>query len=235
MHRFVWDLHYPDPDVLDRDFPISAIFHDTPLHPQGATVLPGKYTIKFRAEGKTYTQALDIGMDPRVKTSPEDLRRQFDLDRKIAGDLHRDYQAIQQARNLRAQLKSITAAKPNSEIARAASDLETKGEKLEGTAGGYGTLYLSTPEGRSLSRLNAGFNAVVSALDTADAAPTTQETAVVADLEKALDEQLSAWDAIKTKDVTELNNRLKQSGLPEIDLNKTVAGESPQTGSQDRD
>jgi photosystem II stability/assembly factor-like uncharacterized protein len=235
MHRFVWDLHYPDPDVLDRDFPISAIFHDTPLHPQGATVLPGKYTIKFMAEGKTYTQALDIGMDPRVKTSPEDLRRQFDLDRKIAGDLHRDYQAVQQARNLRAQLKSITAAKPNSEIARAASGLETKGEKLEGTAGGYGTRYLSTPEGRSLSRLNAGFNAVVSALDTADAAPTTQETAVVADLEKALDEQLSAWDEIKTKDVPELNNRLKQSGLPEIDLNKTVAGESPQTGSQDRD
>ncbi len=41
MHRFVWDLTYPVPDLLSRDFPISAIYHDTPLYPQGATVLPG--------------------------------------------------------------------------------------------------------------------------------------------------------------------------------------------------
>ena len=235
MHRFVWDLHYPDPDVLERDFPISAIVHDTPLYPQGAAVLPGKYTIKLTVEGKTYSQPLDIRMDPRVKTSPQDLHRMFDLDRKIADDLHRDYQAIQQVGSLRSQLKAITGAKPNSDIAKAAGDLDTKAEKLEGDTGGYGTRYLSTPEGRSLSRLNNGLNAVVSALDTADAAPTTQETAMVADLEKALDEQLSTWEEIKTKDVPELNSRLKQAGLPEIDLQKPAPKSADSAGSQDRE
>ncbi len=48
-------------------------------------------------------------MDPRVKTSPEDLRRQFDLDRKIAEALHRDHEALQQARSLQAQLKALSA------------------------------------------------------------------------------------------------------------------------------
>ena len=26
MHRFVWDVHYPPPDALNHEFPISAIF-----------------------------------------------------------------------------------------------------------------------------------------------------------------------------------------------------------------
>ena len=38
---FVWDLTYPAPDVLAHDYPISAIYHDTPLYPLGAAVLPG--------------------------------------------------------------------------------------------------------------------------------------------------------------------------------------------------
>ena len=46
-------------------------------------------------------------MDPRVKTSPEDLRRQFDLDRKIAEALHRDYEPCSKCAGLRAQLKAL--------------------------------------------------------------------------------------------------------------------------------
>jgi len=30
MHRFIWDLHYPPPDALATQFPISAIYDDTP-------------------------------------------------------------------------------------------------------------------------------------------------------------------------------------------------------------
>ena len=35
MHRFVWDLHYPPPDALRQDYPISAIYEDTPRVPAG--------------------------------------------------------------------------------------------------------------------------------------------------------------------------------------------------------
>ena len=30
MHRFVWDLRYPAPGAVQRDFPISAVPGDTP-------------------------------------------------------------------------------------------------------------------------------------------------------------------------------------------------------------
>jgi len=72
MHRFVWDLHYPQPDVLEREYPISAIVHDTPRYPLGAAVLPGQYNISLTVNGKTYTQPLHLRMDPRVKASLED-------------------------------------------------------------------------------------------------------------------------------------------------------------------
>jgi hypothetical protein len=96
---------------------------------------------------------------------------------------------------------------------------------------------LSTPEGRSLARLNGGLNALVSALDTADAAPTTQQAAMFGELDKALEEQLSAWGQLKSRDIPELNEQLKKAGLPPIDLQKPVPGlgDSAQTTSQDRD
>jgi hypothetical protein len=40
------------------------------------------------------------------------------------------------------------------------------------------------------------------------------------ELEKALGEQLSAWNQIKTKDVPDLNEQLKKAGQPQIDLQK---------------
>jgi hypothetical protein len=242
MHRFVWDLHYPEPDALDHEYPISAIYHDTPRFPLGAAVLPGKYTVTLRVErngneslGGKYEKSLEVRMDPRVKTSPEDLQRQFELDRKIADALHRDYEALQQIRSLRAQVKSLAAA-PDA-LKKAAADLEANAALIEGGEGGYGARYLSTPAGRSLSMLNSGLSSVLSALDTADAAPTTQQTAMFEELDKALAEQLSAWDQLKSKDVPALNEQLKKAKLPQVDLQKPVpnAGDAAQTTTQDRD
>jgi photosystem II stability/assembly factor-like uncharacterized protein len=238
MHRFVWDLTYPAPDVLTHNYPIAAIYHDTPRYPLGATVLPGEYRVVLTVGGKSYTQPLTIRMDPRVKTLPEDLASQFDLDRKIAVALHQDYEALQQVRSLRAQMKPVAGKGKESEaIAKMASDLDRKTALLEGEKGEYGARYLSTPEGRSLARLNSGFNALVSALDTADAAPTTQQTAMFVELEKALEEQLSALAQLKAKDIPELNEQLKKAGLPPIDLQKPdpAAADEGETTSQNRD
>ena len=250
MHRFDWDLTYPAPEVLTRDYPISAIYHETPLYPQGATVLPGKYTVTLETTSRggasavagISAQPLEIRMDPRVKTSPEDLRRQFELDQKIADALHKDYEALQQVRSLRAQLKALAGHGPakNAKLAaitRTAAELEEKAAAIEGEEGDYGARYLSTPEGRSLARLNGGLNALVSALDSADAAPTAQQAAMFGELTKALEEQLSGWAQLKAKDIPELNEKLKKAGLPLIDLQKSVAGlaDAARTTSQDKD
>src|SRR5205814_10155263 len=65
MHRFVWDLRYPTPGSVTADFPISAIYRDTPKEPLGVLALPGTYTVKLTAAGETLSQPLPIRMDPR--------------------------------------------------------------------------------------------------------------------------------------------------------------------------
>jgi len=217
MHRFVWDLHYPPPDSLQHEFPISAIYHDTPQYPLGPAVLPGRYTVKLMVNGKSYAQPLVIKMDPRVKTPPDGLRQQFDLESQIADAMHRDYEAVQQARSLNQQLDKLKT-RAQGQLSQAVSALEKKLAELEGHEGGYYALYLSTPEGRSLTQLNAALRELLANADSADAAPTAQLVAMFQDVQSALDQQLERWKEVKSKDIPALNLQLKQSGLPPLNL-----------------
>jgi len=212
MHRFVWDLHYPPADALEHEYPMSAIYHDTPRYPLGPAVLPGRYTVKLLVNAKTYSQSLNIVMDPRVKTSPDGLRQQFELETKIAEAMHRDYQAVQQVRRLRNQLKALPTSGPL-QFASEIAELQKKLADLEGTGGGYGAAFLGTPPGRSLARLNAGLTELLGVVDSADVAPTTQAVKMFAEVEAALDQQLIAFRQITEKDVPALNAKLKLAGV----------------------
>ena len=94
MHRFVWDLRYPAPGAVERDFPISAIYKDTPLEPLGVFAVPGAYTVKLTVNGTTYTQPLTLKMDPRAKITPLGLTQQFTLATRIAGMMDRSFEAF---------------------------------------------------------------------------------------------------------------------------------------------
>ena len=211
MHRLVWDLHYPPPDSLDHDYPISAIYGDTPRYPVGPTVLPGTYTVKLTAGGDTQSRPLTIKMDPRVKASAAELNEQFALESKIVDAMHRDYAALTQLRKLRAALKQAQPADTKN-IPTEISELDKKCSELEGAEGGFGATYLETPAGRGLVRLNEGLSALLGIVDSADAAPTTQAKAMFQDLDKVLAEQLNRWSEIEVQDLPRLNNSLKKAG-----------------------
>jgi hypothetical protein len=68
MHRFVWDLHAAAAGRGGRGggCPISAIYMDTPCS-EGAWMPPGTYTVKLTVGGRSYTQALVVKADPRIR------------------------------------------------------------------------------------------------------------------------------------------------------------------------
>jgi photosystem II stability/assembly factor-like uncharacterized protein len=221
MHRFVWDLHYPPPPALDRDYPISAIYGDTPLYPLGATILPGTYSIKLTVGGQSFPQTLTIKMDPRVKTSAADLTGQFELEMKIVEAMRRDSDALTQVQRLRKALQE-TLSSGAADLRASITEVDKKAAEIEGGSGGYGAQYLSSPAGRSLSRLNSGLTSLLAAVDSADAAPTAQATATFADVQQALDEQMARWADLRDKDIPALNQQLKQAGAAEIDVSRRV-------------
>ena len=94
MHRFVWDLRYPTPGAVQYDYPISAIYRDTPREPLGVIALPGQYTVKLTVDGKSFTQPLTLKMDPRASITSAGLTQQFALAAKIAAMMNRTFAMI---------------------------------------------------------------------------------------------------------------------------------------------
>jgi photosystem II stability/assembly factor-like uncharacterized protein len=148
MHRWVWDLHYPPPDAVRHQYPISAIAHDTPRLPLGPSALPGTYTVKLTVGGRSYTQPLVLKMDPRVRTPLVGLREQFSLATKLAGLMHQDMEALRRARagGDNARVRELTALNndlasvydwvegadraPSSQVVKAVGDLERRMARL---------------------------------------------------------------------------------------------------------
>ena len=90
MHRFVWDLRYPRPAALTYEYSIAAVWqHESPLEPEGALVLPGRYTVALSVNSKEYHRPLVVRLDPRVITSPKHLREQLSLSMAIDSALKR--------------------------------------------------------------------------------------------------------------------------------------------------
>jgi photosystem II stability/assembly factor-like uncharacterized protein len=93
MHRFIWDLREPAPESVAVDLPISANPGDTPRVPQGALVVPGRYTVKLTADGVTRSAPLSVVMDPRIHIAQSVLERQYDMAHEITALLDRTYDA----------------------------------------------------------------------------------------------------------------------------------------------
>jgi photosystem II stability/assembly factor-like uncharacterized protein len=213
MQRFIWDLHYPEPKALRREFPISAIYRDTPRHPLGPAVLPGEYTLKLTAAGKTFTRTLRVEMDPRVKTPRAGLEQQFALSAQAAAGLTETFDALAEIKKIRAQLTSMRprAAGLPPAVNEALTALDKKAAALEGGAP-------AQPAPPNFTQLHSQLATLYEVLQQADAAPTTQAAATAADLQRRLREAVSLWVEFKRKDIESVNAQLRAAGLPPLTL-----------------
>ena len=221
MHRFVWDMHYPPPESLGHEFPISAIYRNTVKYPLGAWALPGNYTVKLTVDGKSHTQPLVVKMDPRITTSLADLRKQFEMESGSVEGMNQSYEALAQVRSVRAQLKERAAKAAQGGLADAIAALDRKAAQLEGAT--QSSFYGLPPSGKppeNLSTLNQHFSGLLGVADSADSAPTTQAEALYKELKESQGALLSQWKKIKEQDIPALNAGLKKAGLASVDPSK---------------
>jgi hypothetical protein len=216
--------------VLSRDYPISAVYHDTPLAPQGILAPPGEYIVRLTVNGHEFMQPLVIKADPRVKATTEDYAQQYGLEQKLIAALHQDYSALQEVRSLRAQLSEL---KPRAQGAAAdsISKLDQQAGALEGGGGGFGA-GLSGSQAQSLARLNGTLAHLFEVVGLADAAPTTQAVAAADKVQQSLTASLNRWNQVKGG-ITTLNQQLQSSGLPTIDLQRPAPPQPEDDGGGD--
>ncbi len=235
MHRFVWDIHYPPPDSLAHEYPISAIVHDTVKYPLGAWALPGNYSVKITVDGKSYSQPFVVKMDPRIKTPPADLRKQFEMESGSVAGMNKSFEALAQVRSVRAQLKERAAKGGKGALAEGIAVLDKQVAELEGAAqSNFFGLPPGAKQPENFSSLNQHFSGILAVADSGDVAPTTQATAVYKELEEALEKLVARWAKIRDQNIPALNVELKKAGLTAVDSNRAPdAASSADTDGDD--
>jgi hypothetical protein len=225
MHRWVWDLHYPQPDSLQHEYPISAVPHNTPRSPLGPLALPGEYTVRLTVNGHTSTAPLIVKMDPRVNTLSAGIEQQFDLEMRLVSELTAGTEAVAQAHSVLDQLRKI-ATQPSGALAESIKALDRKvGTILRGptpTAAG------AAPE-PTLARENGVVGTLYGSVGQADVAPTTAQVNAAADAEHELSAVMTQWEEIKKSDLPALNRQLRSANLGEISLESKPLTDETQT------
>ena len=229
QHRFVWDLRTPPPASLRHEYPISAIVHDTPRLPVGPAVMPGVYTVKLEVAGQTFSQPLEIKMDPRITAPVDQLDQQFRLASRICDAMNSTFASLAQVRAVRSQLRDLAHQAPKGEIADAIRALEEKVAPFEEAAAGSGP----AAHQQTFAQLNSQFAQLLAVVDGADAAPTQTAQDTTGDLQRSLTTLQTQWDDLKAHDINTLNDQLRRANLPTINLAAALAPEQETEGDDE--
>ena len=208
MHRFVWDLHCALPDGVQRSYFFSA----------GPLAVPGTYSVKLTANGKTTTQPLTIKMDPRSKATPEALQRQFTLASQLSEQLGRVSEALRNAKSLRQQIterKKDAAGKP--ELWTALDALNQKMEvAVEPDADDDFEIFgLALPgkEHEPLPRVQSALLGLLIIEQSADTAPTADLAASAGKWSAASNDSLARWKNVLSQGLAAVNSQLQKAAL----------------------
>jgi photosystem II stability/assembly factor-like uncharacterized protein len=209
LNLFVWDLRCQMPMKIPK-----AIYDNG--KPTGPLVLPGKYQVRLTVTGKSYTAPIEIKMDPRVKTSPDDLRKQFDLLAKLRDTEDEMDKAILGIRDLNNQLqaleKRLSSVKESKAVADNCADLRKKIRVIEEELIQVNAT-AQEDEANYPTKLNSKLGYLSGVTDSADTAPTRAEQEVFAVLDKQLQVELNKWREVLSKDLPALNDSMRKQDI----------------------
>jgi photosystem II stability/assembly factor-like uncharacterized protein len=214
MHRWVWDLHYPAPDSQRHEYPISAIPGDTPRYPLGPTALPGSYSARLTANGKTLTAPFTIKMDPRVKTSTAALENKFQLEMRLSRIFSQTSKVVTQAGSMREPLQKLSE-KASGALLDSIKSFQAKLVSVVGGASGFGA---PASDEITLARVNAQVAALYGQIWQADSDPTVAQSEAGTTVDHDASAAIQRWNAFMNSDLPALNRALHSANLPELQL-----------------
>lgn len=200
MHRWVWDLHYATPTALEQQYPISAVPYRTPRHPLGPRALPGMYTVRLTANGRTAEAPLVVTLDPRIKTPAAGIAQMFDLQMRLADMLTRSSEAVLNARAMAKKgpkdvndrvTALLSGAKEEAKAAanRPAKETEVAPQRQPAAA---------TEKPPTLEAVQGDVASLYDMLDRADAAPTAAQVNAVNATAAKFNTVMQQWEALQT-------------------------------------
>jgi hypothetical protein len=190
MHRFIWDMRY-DPIEGTSLSEGGAVPHRTYLVPNTPYAPPGSYTVRLVADGKTYSQPLQLVLDPRVKTPASAIAQVSALSREMYDGAVALRAAYVAARKMSDRLTSPGDAALKSQIDSIAPP------PARGTRPAFGRQAPSGPP--TLQSVQAAMMAAAMAMQGADVAPTARELDAVNKARAQYRDVMARWSSVSRK------------------------------------
>lgn len=208
-NQFAWDMRYPDAEKFD-----GMVLWSYDL--TGQKAVPGAYRVRLTAFGQTEEQPFEILADPRSGATADDFARQFEFVQSVGAKLTEAHRAIVEIRDLRGQLNTLKERVGQAEKAKPIRDLIAR---MDSTMTGVEEAIYQTKNRSSQDplnfpvRLNDKLANLMGLNADGDFPPTEQSLAVRTELFAKTDAELAKWQAVKTRDLPELNRLVRESGV----------------------
>jgi len=208
LNRAGWGMRVKPPAVAPA---ASALFEAA----QGPRVLPGKYTVKLTKGDQTYTEPLEVAMDPRAKYPAEERKVQFDLSMKVYKELeHMTYgvAAIEGVRDaVNARAAKLAEKDPlRKQLQQLATDCDALRSKIVATKEGG----MVTGEERIREHLGQLYGAVTGY----DGKPTDYQVARTESLGHELQDVIDDFQKLTQKNLPGINAGLRKKKLEAISV-----------------
>ncbi|WP_239461245.1 WD40/YVTN/BNR-like repeat-containing protein [Occallatibacter savannae] len=215
-HRFLWNMQYPQvPGMSTSPDDDLATPHNTPPVSTAPWVLPGDYSVRLTANGKTRTEPLKIVMDPRVKTSQADLEKQFTAAKKMYEDLIKATAALHEISVLREQME---ARKGQPVVGQSMPSIDSRLDAIAGPEHGPRGFGRGPAGPPTLASVRMQLARLEHSIENADEAPTSAQMEAFSIAEKPLAGLIEQWQQFKQSDLKALNAALQKHHLGAINL-----------------
>jgi photosystem II stability/assembly factor-like uncharacterized protein len=232
LHRVYWDLRdAPGKRVEYRTSPLYA--PDVRIGPNGLretegggfggggaefAILqpPGTYTVKLSAGGRDYSQQVKVLKDPHSGGTDADIAAQQQFLTNVRRDLATAIDAVNSAELVRNQIANLKNMIQDTELKKAADDLDQKVAAAEGALVELRTTGRGQDGVRFGSKLVQKFGYLANGLQSNDFKPTNQQLAVQQDLANRLKTSQGQMNDVLTKELGAFNDMLKRANLPNV-------------------
>ncbi|HET8567483.1 MAG TPA: glycosyl hydrolase [Candidatus Limnocylindria bacterium] len=222
LNRFVWNMRYPDATKVEDD----ASMDEFERALAGPIAVPGRYQVRLKAEGRTYTVPFETRIDPRLSVTQRDLQAQFDLLLRIRDQLSRTHDTINEIRALRTQVEDwerrAAKGRPARAVVKAAASLrkELTGieEELIQTKAKSRQDTLNYP-----IKLNAKVAGLAAAVSMGDGRPTASAEAVYDDLVRRIDAQVARFEKVRASQVRSFNSIVRRERYAPVEVRAAAA------------
>jgi hypothetical protein len=202
MHRFVWDLRWSAAGLNEESDDDSIEVAG------GPRVAPGSYQVRLMVDGTTFTEPLQVKMDPRSKATAAELAEQQQLGLEIFGETRRVRQAQDQMKAAKEALDKVK------QKVKEQLQLTVQIEKILADITDIDSGGKSNTMG--LRTAGSGLQAALRVVESGDRAVPQQAMEVYRTSDEAAKSRIAEWQKLQSGELAELNRELKKAGQAAI-------------------